>query len=104
MAIQTTEVVNSNTTVYTSTDNSAITYAAFTNYTGATISVDIHVVPSGGSVGNVNCVVKALEITATDTYQLYAGGEKLLLSNNDFISAISNVATGINSVISFTGI
>ena len=104
MAIQTTEVVNSDTTVYTSSDNSAITYAAFTNYTGATISIDIHIVPSGDRVGNVNCVAKSLEITSTDTYQLYAGGEKLLLSNNDFISAVANVATGVNSVISYTGI
>ena len=104
MAIQTTEVVNSNTTVYTSTDNSAITYAAFTNYTGATISVDIHVVPSGGSVGNVICVVKGLEITAADTYQLYAGGEKLLLENSDFLSVTANVATGINAVVSYTSI
>ena len=47
---------------------------------------------------------KSLEITSTDTYQLYAGGEKLLLSNNDFISAVANVATGVNSVISYTGI
>jgi hypothetical protein len=104
MAIQTTEVVNSDTTVYTSSDNSAITYAAFTNYTSSTISIDIHVVPSGDSVGNVNCITKSLEITATDTYQLYAGGEKLLLGNNDFISAVANVATGVNSVISYTGI
>ena len=104
MTMQTTEVVNSNTTVYTSTNNTAITFAAFTNYTAATISVDIHVVPAGDAVGNVNCVVKGLEITATDTYQMYAGGEKLLLDNNDFVSAVANVATGVNSVISYTGI
>jgi len=104
MAIQTTEVVNSDTTVYTSTANSAITFATFTNYTAATISVDIHVVPAGDAVGNVNCVVKGLEITATDTYQLYAGGEKLLLDNNDFVSAVANVATGVSSVVSYTGI
>jgi hypothetical protein len=38
-----------------------------------------------------------------DTYQLYAGGEKLLLGNGDFISVQSNANT-MTAVTSYTSI
>ena len=50
MAIVTTNVTNSATTIYTSSGNSAVTYATINNVTAGAISVDIHVVPSGDSV------------------------------------------------------
>lgn len=104
MAIATTLVADSATTVYTSSGNSAVTYVTFTNYTGSAVDVDINVVPSGGSVSNTNLVADALTIAANDTYQLYAGGEKLLLENGDLISATANTATSINCVVSYTAI
>jgi hypothetical protein len=104
MAISTTQVNDSATTVYTSSNNSAVTYVTFTNYTASAVAVDINVVPSGDSVGNVNLVADSLEIAANDTYQLYASGEKLLLENGDFISATANTATAINCVVSYTAI
>ena len=104
MAIVTTNVTNSATTVYTSSGNSAVTYATINNVSAGAISVDIHVVPSGDSVGNINCIAKTLEIAATDAYQLYSGGEKLLLEGSDVISVTANVAAGINAVVSFTSI
>jgi hypothetical protein len=104
MAINTTDITNSATTIYTSSGNSAVTYCTITNVSASAISCDIHVVPSGDSVGNINCVAKTLEIAATDTYQLYAGGEKLLLENSDFISVTANTAAGLHSVVSSTGI
>jgi len=104
MAIQTANVSNSATTVYTSTNNTAITYLALTNATAAAVNVDIHIVPSGDSVGNINLVAKTLDIAATDTYQLYSGGEKLLLENGDTVQVTANIASGVNSVTSFTSI
>ena len=55
-------------------------------------------------MANQNLVAKSLDIAATDTYQLYAGGEKLLLSNSDVISVTANTATGIYAVASYTSI
>lgn len=104
MAINTTQVNNSATTVYTSTNNSAVTYVSFTNYTGSAVDIDVHIVPSGDSVSNVNSVVKTLTIDATDTYFLYSSGEKLLLENGDFLSATANTATAVNCIVSYTGI
>ena len=104
MTIQTATVTNSATTVYTSTNNTAITYMQLTNETAGALTVDIHVIPSGDSLGNTNLVAKTLSIAATDSYQLYTGGEKLLLANGDVVQVTASAATGINSVVSFTSI
>jgi len=104
MTIQTTAVSNSATTVYTSTNNTAITYMELTNVSGGALTVDIHVIPSGDTLSNTNIIAKTLSIATLDSYQLYTGGEKLLLSNGDFIQVTASAATGINSVVSFTSI
>lgn len=104
MTIQTTAVSNSATTVYTSTANTAITYMELTNVSGGALTVDIHVVPSGDSVTNTNIIAKTLSIATLDSYQIYTGGEKLLLANGDTIQITASAATGINAVVSFTAI
>jgi hypothetical protein len=104
MAIQTTQVGNTATTVYTSSGDSAVTYVSFTNYTGSAVDIDVNVVPSGDSVGNVNTVIKTLTIDATDTYFMYSSGEKMLLGNADSIVATANTASAISSFISYTSI
>ena len=104
MTISVTAVTNSLTTVYTSTNNTAITYLNLTNSSAGALTVDIHVIPSGGTAGTTNLVAKTLSINATDSYQLYSGGEKLLLANGDFVQVVASGATGINAVTSFTAI
>ena len=104
MTIQTTAVSNSATTVYTSTNNTAITFMELTNVSGGALTVDIHVIPSGDSLSNTNIIAKTLSIATLDSYQLYTGGEKLLLANGDTVQVTASAATGINSVVSFTSI
>jgi len=104
MTIAVTAVTNSLTTVYTSTNNTAITYLNVTNSSGGAITVDIHVIPSGGTASTTNLVAKTLSISATDSYQLYSGGEKLLFENGDFIQIVASSASGINAVVSSTAI
>jgi len=104
MTIQTTAVSNSATTVYTSTNNTAITYMELTNVSGGALTVDIHVVPSGDALSNTNIIAKTLSIATLDSYQIYTGGEKLLLANGDTIQITASAATGINAVVSFTAI
>ena len=104
MAIETTQVGNTATTVYTSSGDSAVTFVSFTNATGSAVDIDLHIVPNGESVGNVNLVAKALTVDATDTYFLYSSGEKLLLGNADTIVCTANTASAINSIISYTSI
>jgi len=55
-------------------------------------------------LGAINAIAKTLSIAATDSYQIYTGGEKLLLANSDVVQVTASAATGINSVVSFTSI
>jgi len=45
-----------------------------------------------------------LEIQAGDTYQVYAGGERLVLSNGDAIQASANANNRLNVVVSYAEI
>ena len=104
MAISTATATTSNSAAYTSTNSTAITNLTLCNYSASTVTVSVHVVPSGGSAGNDNIMLKDLSITAGDTYILYSGAEKLLLDNNDFISFVCTANSAVTSVVSYTTI
>jgi len=104
MSINTTAVGNSNTTVYTSTNGSAITNLTLCNYSASNVTVSLHVVPNGDTVANTNIMLDTLTITAGDTYVLYTGGEKLLFDNGDFINVISSVNSAVTAITSYTAI
>lgn len=104
MPIATANVTTSASSVYTSSGNTAITWLSLCNYSAGNILANVYVVPNSGSPGNLNAVLSSIEIAAGDTYQLYAGGEKLLLSNGDSVQANSNVDNTLNTVCSYTTI
>ena len=89
---------------YVSTGNTSITFFSLTNYSASNVIANVFVVPSGNTAGNLNLVLSQIEIATLDTYQLYAGGEKLLLSNGDSIQANANANNSITTVTSFTTI
>lgn len=89
---------------YVSSGNTAITWLSLTNYTAGNVLANVWVVPNGESAGNLNAILSSIEIAANDTYQLYAAGEKLLLSNGDSVQANSNVDNALNSVTSYTSV
>jgi hypothetical protein len=106
MTIAVANVTTAGNTVYTSTGNTAITFLSLCNYGNADAETNFYVVPSGSTAGNTNIVFTQLVLTAQgngtgDTFQVYAGGEKLLLGNGDFISVISNANT-VTAVTSYT--
>lgn len=110
MAITYANVTTSGNTVYTSTGNTAITWLTLTNYSSNAVLVDIFAVPSGDIASNLNIIAKSLELTSAantsggDTYQIYSGGEKLLLSNGDFIRVVANANSAVSAVTSYTSI
>ena len=89
---------------YVSTGNTAITFLSLTNYSASNVIANVFVVPSGSTAGNLNLVLSQIEIATLDTYQLYAGGEKLLLSNGDSVQANANANNSITTVTSYTTI
>jgi len=109
MAIVTANVTTSGTDVYTSSGDSAVTYASFCNYSASPVSANIHIVPNGDSPSNLNLTIVGLELTASgaatgDTFQLYSGGEKLLLEDGDLIHVVANANNSISTVVSHTSI
>ena len=108
MTIQVANVTSAGNTIYTSSGNTAITFLSLCNYGASDVTTDLHVVPSGSSAANSNLVLTQLVLTATgnstgDTYQLYVGGEKLLLGPGDFVRVVSNANT-VTAVVSYTTI
>lgn len=109
MTIQVANVTTSGTTVFTSVGNTAITFLSLCNYSASNVAANLHVVPSGNTAGSDNIVLVGLELTASgnatgDTYQLYSGGEKLLLSNGDFVVVQATANNAITTVTSYTSV
>lgn len=104
MTIAVGNVTTSATTIYTSAGETAVTFLSLCNYTVGNVLANVYVVPSATSAGNANIVLASLELAAQDTYQLYAGGEKLLLSAGDTIQVNANINNAVTTVVSYTSI
>jgi len=90
--------------VYTSSGNTALTWATFTNTSGSAATLTLHIVPNGGSATDQNMILDAESIVAGDTFNLYTAGEKILLETGDMIQAWSDTASAVNAVFSYTSI
>ena len=104
MSISTANVTTSTANAYVSTGNTAVTFLSLANYSLSNVSANVYVVPSGDSVGNLNIVVANIQITTQDTYQFYAGNEKLILANGDSIQVDASANSSIAAVVSYTSI
>ena len=104
MTIATALIGNTTANIYASTGNSAITWLSINSYGSGNVTANVYVVPSGGSAGNANVILASIELTALDTYQLYAGGEKLLLDTGDTVRVNANANNAITTVVSYTTI
>jgi hypothetical protein len=104
MTIQTFSANATVGTAYTSTGATAVTFMSFCNYANVAITANVYVVPSGNAVGNNTVILQNLPLTPGDTYQLYAGAEKLLLNTGDTIQVQANIANALNVVTSYTTI
>lgn len=95
--------------VYVSTGNTAITFLSICNYGASNVSVNVYAVPNGGTAGNANIILTGIELEAAgngtgDTYQLYSGGEKLLLGNGDSIQMDASANSAVTATTSYTTI
>ena len=104
MTIQTFSANTTVGTAYTSTGATAVTFMSFCNYANVAITANVYVVPSGNTVGNTTVILQNLPLTPGDTYQLYAGAEKLLLNTGDTIRVQASTANALNVVTSYTTI
>lgn len=106
MAISNTSITSSNTTIYTSSGNNAITTIIFCNtstFVPATPTLNqsllyVYAVPSGGSAGAGTLIVNGLPIPAGETVSF--DQEKLVLANGDFLVAKTDSLSNITATIS----
>lgn len=104
MSLSTANVTTSTANAYVSSGDTAVTFLSLANYSASNVTANVYVVPSGDSVGNLNIVVANIQITTTDTYQLYAGNEKLILANGDSIRVDASANNSIAAVVSYTSV
>ena len=104
MTIATANVTTATAAVYTSIGNTAVTYLNLCNYSVGNVTANIYIVPNGDTASTLNQAVSTLTITSTDSYQLYAGPEKLLLENGDTIQIDCSGNSAISAITSYTSI
>lgn len=106
MAITVNTVDTSVKTIYTSVDDTVVTFFSITNTGTTAVTVDVYVVPSDindfSTIAESAIVLSNLEITVDDTYQFFVGGEKLLLGDGDEIQIQASDTGAINTCISYT--
>ena len=90
MSIEQQTITTAGSTLYTSSGGSAITAMFFMNNHSGAVTIQLHVVKSGGS------------IAAADTYIIDT--EKLLLDNGDTIQATADVDSVVNVTTSYIGV
>ena len=101
MSITTASVTTVGNVVYTSSGSTAVTWLTLNNWGPANVTANLFVVPNGNASSTSNQVYYALLLQSGDTYQINSGGEKLVLSNGDFIQVDStaNTVTAVTSSI-----
>jgi hypothetical protein len=103
MAINNTRLTGSAaSSIYTSSNSSAITTIHLCNTTGATVTCNVYIVPSGSTAGSNTAIYTNLSLTAQNTYVIYA--EKFILDNGDTIQANCSAANSVTATISSIGI
>jgi len=102
MAISQATVGATATTVYTSTNTTAITCMFFMNDNAASRTLDVHVVKNGESLAATNKIVKTITVDPADTYVINI--EKLVLDNGDTIQCVASAGSSIQATISSVSI
>lgn len=97
MAITNTAILATNTTIYSSSGNNAITTVIICNTGVADRTLTLHAVPNSGSASTTNMIVNTLTVPAGETVSF--DQEKMVLSNGDSLVAVAD-NTGLSATVS----
>lgn len=103
MAITNTAITSNGTDIFvcpggTSVQEHAVTCVIFCNVSDSLIVLTLHAVPTGSNVGNVNTIIKNLDIPAGETFTFDT--EKMVLKTGDRIHAIASSENALVSTVS----
>ena len=102
MAVSQASIGTSIGALYTSTGTTATTCIFVCNTDSSAVTLSLYVVPSGGTPGNGNIILKDLSIPAGDTY--FMNTEKVVLDNGDTIQGLAGTGSVLTSTISYVSI
>ena len=89
--------------IYTSSGNTVVSTMYFCNNYTAAINLNVFLLPSGATVGNVNYqIYKDVQLASGDTYVIDM--EKLVFANGEKIQANSSQASAVTATVSYVGI
>ena len=87
---------NTQTTQYTSTGvKTIVDKFTATNYSSSAATLSVNVVPSAGTAGNDNLIVKTKTLQPLETYT-FPEITGVALAAGDFISTVASAASSIN--------
>ena len=104
MAIVTTQIQSTNTTIYTSVGETALTLISLCNHDVAQHTVSLNIVPNGSIPGLDNVFISGIDIVSTDTFIVYQGGEKIILANGDYVSVVGDSNSVVTAIVSYLAI
>jgi hypothetical protein len=104
MSISTYSVTTTVGNAYISSGNTCVTFLSLCNYSAGNVTANVYVVPNGSSATSSNQVLSDLTILSDDTYQFYAGMEKLILANGDSVQINASANTALTALTSYTSI
>ena len=102
MAILNTTLSTGAGNIYASTGNTVVTTIYICNTDSATRTVNLYLIPSGGTAGTSNQIYKDLSITAGDTH--ITVNERLVMGNGDMIQANASVNSVVVATVSYAGV
>jgi hypothetical protein len=102
MAIINNTLTTSPTAIYTSTGQTVVTLMYFCNTDSVNHTINLYLVPNGGSPDTTTIVYKNYSISSSDT--LVVDKEKIILSNGDAVYADANANSVINSTVGYIGL
>ena len=100
------QVINSgvDTTIYTSSNTTAVTVMIFcntatpdpANETTNSVALELHVVKNGVAISSANAIVKGLVVPAGET--IFFDTERLVLDDGDYVSGKLTSINGTGSI------
>lgn len=94
MALTSSTISNTATSIFTSVGSSVVTAAYFCNSGSFPVLLTVHAVPSGNSATVDNAIYYQIPLTINDTYVL--DSEKLVLDDGDSLHAVINLTANAN--------
>jgi hypothetical protein len=98
MAISNSAVTTSPTQIFLSGGPQVTTTIYICNYTSATVAIDVHLVPSGSTVGNNTIIYKNISLVQEETYIMDL--EKLLFNDQDSIYVTASAPNSVTATVS----